>query len=57
MISSVSRASSCETEPGAAGANRPSVDSRRITKSISAARGSASTAATPGIGRTGRTPA
>ena len=38
-------------------ANMPSVDSRRMTRSISDARGAARAVGTPGMARIGRTPA
>ena len=58
VITIVSRATrSSSTTPFPREANRPSVDSRTITRSMSAARGSASIRAPPVRARTGRTPA
>ena len=55
MVSRASRSSS--TTPLPRDANRPSVDSRTTTRSMSFARGSASGNGMPGMARTGRTPA
>ena len=58
VISIVSRASrSSSTTPLPRAANRPSVDSRTSTRSMSRARGSASGSGSPGSARIGRTPA
>ena len=57
VMRSVSSAASSVTVPRPREWNSPSVLSRRITKSISRARGSASATGTPGMARTGRTPA